>query len=341
MALVLKDRVQVAATANTTVSFTIGSAVTGYQSFATAGVANGDTLYYAASDSTNWEVGLGTYSTTGPTLTRTTILSSSNANAAVSTFSASVNLWIDYPSSKAVYYDANSNVGIGIAPTGLDLLEIGAGTNVKAPLGFTSSSGTLLTSADPGSVEYDGNALYFTPTTSARGVIPSESFIATTATRTLTSATTLQSVFAGSTGATNGALTVPATTSFYFECSLNLSSMSGTSGNLGFSIVGAGTATFTSAAWHSFGLDATTQNTAANIGGIWSSASAETGNIVTAATGTALSVLIKGIFRINAGGTIIPSVQLTTAAAAIIGVNTWFKCYPIGTNTVILQGNWS
>ena len=109
MALQLFDRVQVAATANTTVSFTLGSAVAGYQSFATAGVTNGNTVYYSSSDGTNWEVGIGTYSTTGPTLTRTTILSSSNAGSAV-TFTSAPNVWIDYPSSKAVYLDASSNV---------------------------------------------------------------------------------------------------------------------------------------------------------------------------------------------------------------------------------------
>ena len=112
MALQLFDRVQVAATANTTVSFTLGSAVAGYQSFATAGVTNGNTVYYSSSDGTNWEVGIGTYSTTGPTLTRTTILSSSNAGSAV-TFTSAPNVWIDYPSSKAVYLDSTNTA---IAP---------------------------------------------------------------------------------------------------------------------------------------------------------------------------------------------------------------------------------
>ena len=108
MALVLADRVQVAATANTTVSFTLSTASTGYQSFAAVG--NGNTTYYGATDGTNWEVGIGTYSSTGPTLTRTTILSSSNSNAAV-TFSGSVTVWVDYPASKSVgsqtgYFDS-------------------------------------------------------------------------------------------------------------------------------------------------------------------------------------------------------------------------------------------
>ena len=99
MTFLLADRVQVTATANTTVSFTLSGAMTSYQSFAAIG--NGNTTYYGATDGTNWETGIGTYSTTGPTLTRTTILSSSNSGSAV-TFSGTVTVWVDYPASKAV-----------------------------------------------------------------------------------------------------------------------------------------------------------------------------------------------------------------------------------------------
>jgi hypothetical protein len=109
MALVLLDRAQETATANTTVSFTLTGASTGYQTL--AGVGNGNTTYYGATDGTNWETGIGTYSTTGPTLTRTTILASSNSGSAV-TFSGAVTVWVDYPASKSVgsqtgYFDSN------------------------------------------------------------------------------------------------------------------------------------------------------------------------------------------------------------------------------------------
>ena len=108
MALALNDRVQQTGTANTTVSFTLSGSVTGYQSFAVIG--NGNTTYYAAFDQTgNWEVGVGTYSTTGPTLTRTTILASSNTGSAV-TFSGTVNIFVTYPSEKSVSLDASGNV---------------------------------------------------------------------------------------------------------------------------------------------------------------------------------------------------------------------------------------
>jgi hypothetical protein len=108
MALALNDRVQQTGTANTTVSFTLSGSVLGFQSFAVVG--NGNTTYYSSTDASgNWEVGIGTYSTTGPTLTRNTILSSSNSNTAV-TFSGTVNVFVTYPSSKSVNLDGSSNV---------------------------------------------------------------------------------------------------------------------------------------------------------------------------------------------------------------------------------------
>ena len=108
MALALNDRVQQTGTANTTVSFTLSGSVTGFQSFAVVG--NGNTTYYSSFDATgNFEVGIGTYATAGPTLTRTTILSSSNAGSAV-TFVGTVNVFVTYPSSKSVNLDASGNV---------------------------------------------------------------------------------------------------------------------------------------------------------------------------------------------------------------------------------------
>ena len=101
MALILADRVQETGTANTTVSFTLSGSVTGFQSFTVVG--NGNDTYYSAFDASgNWEVGIGTYSTTGPTLTRITILSSSNSGSAV-TFSGTVNVFVTFPSEEIVY----------------------------------------------------------------------------------------------------------------------------------------------------------------------------------------------------------------------------------------------
>jgi len=121
MALALNDRVQETGTANTTVSFTLTGATAGFQSFAVVG--NTNTTYYAATDASgNWEAGVGTYATAGPTLTRTTILASSNSGSAVSTFSGTLNIFVTYPAERAVYSDGTNLVG----PSGI-ALQIGSG----------------------------------------------------------------------------------------------------------------------------------------------------------------------------------------------------------------------
>jgi hypothetical protein len=140
MALVLADRAQQTGTANTTVSFTLSATVTGYQSFAVVG--NGNTTYYAATDvSGNWEVGIGTYATSGPTLTRTTILASSNSGSAV-TFSGTVTVFITYPSEKSVNQDASGNVTNAGTITGT---VVASSNGVLVNSGTVSSSYTIST----------------------------------------------------------------------------------------------------------------------------------------------------------------------------------------------------
>lgn len=106
MALVLKDRVKETTTTTGTGSFSLAGAVTGYDSFGQIG--NGNTTYYAVylDGGSEWEVGLGTY-TSPSTLARTTILASSNAGSAVNFSAGQKTIWCDYPAGKAAYQDAN------------------------------------------------------------------------------------------------------------------------------------------------------------------------------------------------------------------------------------------
>ncbi|MBG38818.1 MAG: hypothetical protein CL857_02755, partial [Cryomorphaceae bacterium] len=76
MALVIKDRVKETSTTTGTGTYTLAGAITGFEAFSEIG--NGNTTYYGCSDGTDFEVGIGTYTLSGTTLTRTTILESSS-----------------------------------------------------------------------------------------------------------------------------------------------------------------------------------------------------------------------------------------------------------------------
>lgn len=109
MALVIADRVRETTTTAGTGSVTLAGAVTGFQSFSVIGDTN--TCYYCISDQSgsNWEVGIGTYSTTGPTLARTTVLASSNAGSLVSFGSNTKDVFVTQPAERAVYTQATGN----------------------------------------------------------------------------------------------------------------------------------------------------------------------------------------------------------------------------------------
>jgi len=112
MPLILADRVRDTTTTTGTGTVTLsGTAPTGYQNFSVIG--NGNTTYYTINAGSQWEVGIGTYSSTGPTLARNTVLESSNANALVDFAAGTKDVFVTYPSDKSVNYDESNNVGIG------------------------------------------------------------------------------------------------------------------------------------------------------------------------------------------------------------------------------------
>lgn len=106
MALVLKDRVKVLATTTGTGTFTLGSAVSGFQDFSVIG--DGNTTYYAivAQSTPDWEVGIGTYTASGTTLSRDTILESSNGGAAVDFPAGTKDVFVTYPAERSIYLDS-------------------------------------------------------------------------------------------------------------------------------------------------------------------------------------------------------------------------------------------
>jgi hypothetical protein len=108
MALVVKDRVLETSNTNGTGTFTLAGAVNGFQAFSVIGVGN--TTYYTITEETNnqWEVGIGTVGS--GTLTRDTVLSSSNSGSKVDFADGLKQVFCDYPANKAVYLDASGNV---------------------------------------------------------------------------------------------------------------------------------------------------------------------------------------------------------------------------------------
>jgi len=99
MALVVADRVQETTTTTGTGTITLAGASAGYQSFAVIG--NGNTTYYTLTSGNNWEVGVGTYATSGPTLARTTVLASSAGGITPITLSGTSSVFVTYPAEIA------------------------------------------------------------------------------------------------------------------------------------------------------------------------------------------------------------------------------------------------
>jgi len=112
MALIVADRVQETTNSTGTGAYTLGGAVAGFQTFASE-VSNTDTVYYSVTDNADFEVGLGTYASSGGTITRTTVFTSSNSNNAVNWGIGTKNIFLTYPADKAVVEDASNNVAIG------------------------------------------------------------------------------------------------------------------------------------------------------------------------------------------------------------------------------------
>ena len=113
MALVIGDRIKATTSTTGTGAYTIGATASGFQGFGAIG--DGNTTYYAVTDNTsNYEVGLGTYTASGGTLARTTVLESSNSDAAVDWGAGDKDIFVTVPAAKFLFKDASGNVGGGL-----------------------------------------------------------------------------------------------------------------------------------------------------------------------------------------------------------------------------------
>jgi len=100
MALVLADRVQETTTTTGTGTVTLAGAKTGYQTFAAVG--DGNSTYYTIEGGAEWEVGIGTYTSSGTTLSRTTVISSSNSGSLVNFSAGTKNVFVTYPAARSI-----------------------------------------------------------------------------------------------------------------------------------------------------------------------------------------------------------------------------------------------
>ena len=101
MALIIADRVQETTTTTGTGTVTLAGAATGYQSFAAIG--DGNSTYYtiAGQSGSEWEVGIGTYTASGTTLSRTTVIASSNSGSLVNFSAGTKNVFCTLPAERA------------------------------------------------------------------------------------------------------------------------------------------------------------------------------------------------------------------------------------------------
>lgn len=184
MALVVKDRVQETTTTTGTGTVTLAGAVSGFQSFSAIG--NGNTTYYAIVGTTEWELGIGTYTSSGTTLSRDTVLSSSNSGSLVNFSAGSKNVFCTYPTERVVIADGSS---IFVANSAV--LPVSAGGTGSSTASF---SGANITSLNASAISSGTIGNSYTTAASANGASTivardaSGNFSANTITATLSGA---------------------------------------------------------------------------------------------------------------------------------------------------------
>jgi hypothetical protein len=169
MALVLADRVQDVTTTTGTGTVTLANTPpTGFQSFAVIG--NGNTTYYTIYGGNDWEVGIGAYTSIGTSLTRDTVLASSNSGNLVNFSAGEKTVFVTYPAERSVNEDASGNVNINItgsAATATTATNLAAGAGGSVPYQTAANTTAFLASAS--GVLVGGNPPTFSTTPTLTG----------------------------------------------------------------------------------------------------------------------------------------------------------------------------
>lgn len=271
MALVLADRVQETTTSPGTGDATLNGAVTGFRTFSSV-MANADTCYYTIADQggANWEVGIGTYASSGNLLQRTTVLASSAGAPTKTNFSSGTQaIFITYTAARSVNLDGTGNVSaLGNVSSGT-----WQGTTIAVAYGGTGTT----TSTGTGSVVLSNSPALTTPNLGTPSAI------------TLTNATglPLSTGVSGTLSTSNGGTGLTSFTSGGAVYATSTSAL--TTGTLPVSAGGTGTTTSTGSG--SVVLSTSPTLTTPAIG---------------AATGTSL-VVTSGLVSTNVYGTTLPT----------------------------------
>jgi len=144
MAIVLGNRAKMSTSTTGTGTITLGSALSGYQTFAQAGITNGQTVRYAIEDGTNFEIGSGVFTSSGTTLTRN-VTESSNSDSAIS-LSGSAEVYITASAADIFVNDgATSLTTTGVITGGTVEATSDTAAGDNAAMGYTSAEGLILT----------------------------------------------------------------------------------------------------------------------------------------------------------------------------------------------------
>jgi hypothetical protein len=148
MPLVVKDRVRETTTTTGTGTVTLAGAVTGFQSFSAIG--NGNTTFYtiAGQGTSEWEVGVGTYTSSGTTLSRDSVLASSNSGSKVNFSAGTKDVFVTYPAGRTL---TGGGGGVGALvvnnTTVTENYTVDTGTNAQSVGPITVASGVSVTVA--------------------------------------------------------------------------------------------------------------------------------------------------------------------------------------------------